>query len=299
MILNDIINSQLGPSLGAWLTRRLSPEGSYRLADWLAARFASRKESALCKAIRSNQAVVRGLPYEARELDGIVANVLRNAARGYADWFRAIAEGPEYVRAKVRVDEHILNDAWRASERGHGVVFAGAHMSSFNMFLAVLGYESLPIQVLSYHRARGSYKSDNYLRHRLGIDVSPISMQSLREAIRRLRNRGFVLTGVDRPDVGGEELNFFDRKVRLPVGHARLAIGTGAHMIVGIVHREGRDGYHVTGPRIIEPIHSGNQARDILQLAQHVADLLAGYIRQFPDEWMMFLPVWPEVIPSN
>jgi len=299
MFLNDLINSQLGPILGAWLARRLSPEGSYRLADWLAARFAARPETALCKAIRANQAVVRGLPYDSPELDNVVGEVLRNAARGYADWFRAIAEGPDYVRAKVRVDEHILEDAWQASERGYGVVFAGAHMSSFNMFLAVLGYESLPIQVLSYHRARGSYKSDNYLRHRLGIDVSPISMESLREAVRRLKQRGFVLTGVDRPDVGGELLNFFGRQVRLPVGHARLAIRTGAHMIVGVVRREGPDGYHVTGPRIIEPVRSGDQKRDILQLAQHVADILAGYIRQSPEEWMMFLPVWPDVIPSS
>jgi len=103
-----------------------------------------------------------------------------------------------------------------------------------------------------------------------------------------------VLTGVDRPDVGGELLNFFGRQVRLPVGHARLAIRTGAHMIVGVVRREGPDGYHVTGPRIIEPVRSGDQKRDILQLAQHVADILAGYIRQSPEEWMMFLPVWPD-----
>jgi lauroyl/myristoyl acyltransferase len=108
---------------------------------------------------------------------------------------------------------------------------------------------------------------------------------------------GLVLTGVDRPDVGGEELTFFGRKVRLPVGHARMALRTGAKIVVGVVQRVS-GGYHVTGPRIIEPIRSGDTRRDVLQLAQHVIDILAGYIRERPEEWMMFLPVWPGEIPT-
>ena len=297
MTLFEFINSRLGPLFGAFLGRVLTRKQAFNFAGFIAARLAANEESPLYKAVRSNLAVVRGLPYISPELDSGVGRVLRNAAYGYVDWFRMMAAGLDDIESVCEIDETLIDSALEAQGNGHGVVFTGAHISSFNLLLLLLAKRGFPIQVLSYARSEGSHRSDNVLRERFGINVTPISFESLRQAFQRLTDNGFVITGVDRPDVGGSKLTFFNRKTILPIGHARLAIKSGAHMIVGVVQKIAEGRYRVTGPPIIEPAITGNLKADTLTLAQQVAGIIEGYIRSEPEEWMMFIPVWPDVIP--
>lgn len=297
-MLNRFINSELGPWLGVWIARVLPQPQAYSFGRWVARLAARRKDTVLYQAVRSNQAVIRGLEYGSPDLDGVVETVLKHAATSYVDWFKSVAHGKQFVEQSIIVDDHILDDAWNASSNGHGVVYAGGHLSNFNMFLMMLGTRKLPVQILSYHEERGSYRSDNALRKRFDINVTPISMGSLRTAIERLKQNGFVLTGVDRPDTGGEKLDFFGHRVQLPIGHARLAVRTGSHLIVGVVQYIQDGLYHATGPRIIEPELTGDSDRDVLRLAQQTINTLSEYIIERPDEWLMFHPVFPEAMPD-
>ncbi len=297
-MLNDLINSQLGPWLGLWIARLLPQRQAYAFGRWIARLVARRSDTQIFRSVRSNQAVVRGLPYQSPKLDGVVEQVFIHASKSYVDWYKSIVHGKQYVERSIIVEEHILDDAWEASENGHGVVYAGGHLSNFNLFLMMLGTRNLPIQVLSYHEETGSYRSDNALRKRFDINVTPISIESLRTAIQRLRHDGFVLTGVDRPDTGGEPLEFFGRKVKLPIGHARLAVKTGSLMKVGVVQSI-RDGlYRATGPGIIKPEITGDSDRDVISLAQTTIDVISGYIQERPTEWLMFYPVFPDAMPG-
>jgi lauroyl/myristoyl acyltransferase len=298
-MLNDLINSQLGPWLGLWIARLLPQRQAYAFGRWVARLVARRKETYLFRAVRSNQAVIRGLNYLEPELDGIVEQVFIHAANSYVDWFKSIAHGAQYIEQSLVVDDHILNDAWEASECGHGVIYAGGHLSNFNMFLMMLGVRNLPVQVLSYHDERGSYRSDNALRKRFNINVTPISVNSLRTALKRLNQNGFVLTGVDRPDTGGEKLIFFGHQVMLPIGHARMAVSTNSFLKVGVIQRI-RDGlYRATGPEILEPELTGDEHRDVMNLAQRTIDILSEYIQARPTEWLMFYPVFPDAVPGK
>lgn len=297
MALYEFITSKTGPMIGAFLGKVLTRKQAFSLADFIAAKLAAQKDSALYKAVRSNLAVVKGVPYPSPELEGGVGKVLQNAARGYVDWYRVMASGLDDIESVCEIDESIIDSALEAQSSGHGVVFVGAHISSFNLLLLLLAKRGFPLQVLSYAQSERSHRSDTILRERFGINATPISFESLRQAFRRLSNNGFVITAVDRPDVGGSQLTFFNRKVELPIGHARLAIRSGAHMIVGVVQKAADGIYKVTGPPIIKPEITGNLKKDTITLAQRVAGILEGYIRSDPEEWMMFLPLWPDVIP--
>lgn len=296
MLLHDFITSQVGPRVGYFLGRTLPRRQAYALADFLANILASRRQSSLYQAIRANQSVIRDLPYDSPQLDGVVFQVLQNVGHGYVDWFRAMTDTAEF-EGYCTIDDHILSEAEKASEQGHGVVFVGAHMSSFNMFMVMMARRGLPIQVLSYHDVRGSYIAENDLRRRIGVEITPISNKSLRKAIRRLKQGGFVVTGVDRSDLGGVPMQFFGREVVLPIGHARMAIRTDSHVVIGVVQKNGEGKYHVTGPHILVPERTGDDRVDTLRLAQQTIQILEGYIRSRPDEWMMFLPVWPDSMP--
>jgi lauroyl/myristoyl acyltransferase len=285
--------------LGLFVARFLNTRQAYWIADWMARLVMKREDSWAVQGIRANQSVVRGIPFESPELDQAVFNVIRNAARGYADWYRAVAGGPKMVEASVVIDEALKELVFGSVRNKHGVLFVGPHMSSFNVLLLGLGVMGYPIQALSYANVRGAYHVDNAVRRKFGVNITPISFQSLREAIQRLRNYGFVMTGVDRPDVGGEQLTFFDRKVVLPVGHARLALRTGANVVVGRVQSLGDGCYRGHCEKFIEPESTGDEVKDVLSLAQNILSVMEGMIRSSPDEWLMFYPVWPDVIPSQ
>lgn len=297
-MLNRLINSELGPWMGVWIARLLPRTQAYAFGRWIARLVARRRNTLLYKSVRSNQAVIRGQDYGAAEMEGVVEAVFEHAAINYVDWLKSFAHGADYVEECLDVEDHIISDAWIAREQGHGVVYAGGHLSNFNLFLLMLGVRKMPVQVLSYHDERGSYRTDNALREQFNLHVTPISMKSLRLAIKRLYKREFVLTGVDRPDTGGVKLNFFGRKVMLPVGHARLAIRTSSYLIIGVVQSI-RDGfYRVTGPGIIQPEMTGNDDRDVLRLAQQTIDVLSTYIESRPEEWLMYHPVFPDAMPD-
>ena len=93
-------------------------------------------------------------------------------------------------------------------------------------------------------------------------------------------------------------MQFFGREVVLPIGHARMAIRTDAHLILGVVQKTGEGKYHVTGPPILVPERTGDDQLDTLRLAQRTIHILENYIRSRPEEWMMFLPIWPEALPG-
>jgi lauroyl/myristoyl acyltransferase len=299
MNLITFLNSRLGPWLGIVLGTILNQRQAYALADWVSGKAARMKGAELMRGLRANQAVIRGMSFDDPRLDGIVREVLRTAGRGYADWYLAMAQGPKAVRDSIDFEEGLLEQIQAALQDDQGLVLAGAHMSSFNLLLLKLGVLDLPIQALSYAQPRGAVHVDNAVRLKFGVDLTPISIRSLREAFRRLREGGAVMTAVDRPDVGGDILTFFDRPARLPIGHARLALRTGARILVGVTETIGPGRYLVKGSPFVEPEQTGDEEKDVRRLAQRVLSWLERYISEKPSDWLVYLPVWPNVLPSQ
>ena len=102
-----------------------------------------------------------------------------------------------------------------------------------------------------------------------------------------------MVTAVDRPDPRGELLEFFGRPARLLVGHARLAIRTGAPIMVGGTYQEENGRYRAILLEVLESGEYQDKPNGELVLAQEVMRVHERFIRQRPDQWMMFHPVWP------
>jgi KDO2-lipid IV(A) lauroyltransferase len=203
------------------------------------------------------------------------------------------------LEESVIIDDELKERVFQSVREKHGVLFVGPHMSSFNVLLLGIAVMGHPVQALSYPTVRGSYIVDNEVRKKFGVNITPISFQALREAIQRLRNYGFVMTGIDRPGVGGEPLTFFGRKVVLPVGHARLAIRTDANVLVGRIEDVGNGRVRGHCEEFIEPELTGDEDKDALSLAQRIIKVCEDLIRASPSEWLMFHTVWPEALPSQ
>ncbi len=294
MNLQDFTNSRLG-ILTALLIARLPEPLGRRVADRLAEMVARRRDSALVQAIRLNQWVVGGMRASAEALDAAARRVLGHAGRVLYDFYHLFP----FPRALLRrlhlpPETRALLDRSRRWEGGGVVV--GPHLSNFDLALLAAGHTGIDVQVLSYADPTGGYRWQNRIRERAGLQITPISPQALIRALERLRRGGYVLTGVDRPVPGKlETLTFFGEPAPLPVGHIRLAMDAGVpvYVIACQMDAQGRYTLHTSEPIPME--RSGNRKTAIRHNAEAVLRVLEGYIRQTPEQWLMYYPVWPHL----
>ncbi|MBN1264387.1 MAG: lysophospholipid acyltransferase family protein [Anaerolineales bacterium] len=294
MDVNTIAKSSLGPIAAFTLARILPRSFAFWMADRITAHLSRNQSSEMVQAIRSNQAVVQSLEEGDPVLDKAVWNVLRHAGRCQVDLYKAIGAGPRALLRSCKMENSLAEGLDYCRESKRGLVVVGAHMSNFDMFLLSIHSRGIKAQVLSYPNPQGSYRVQNRIRKKFGVDLAPTSMKSLRTAFRTLSSGGIVATGVDRPGLGGEPLKFFGRQVVLPVGHARLAVRTGSPILAGVVQSNGWGKYQAIGSPLFEPESSGDEHQDTLDLAQRVLQWFEDCIRERPEEWLMFYPVWEE-----
>ena len=279
-------------ALAARLVRALPIGVGLRLADLLASRAAAQADTPVIQALRQNQAVVRGLPVDDPSLDQAAFKALQITARGYVYLFKNLGSSVETRRSLCVIDQEIVNKIITYHERGQGVFVVGFHMAGFDQVVLSLGTYGFPVMGLSYANPNAVYRFQNQVRINCGVDMRDITPKSLRQALRYLRQGNVVMTACDRPDPDGEELEFFGRKARLPVGHARLVLHAGVPMAVAVTYRTGEGTYGSTMLDFIEPRSSGDDARDVIDLAQRVISTFESYLRQHPEEWLMFFSVW-------
>jgi len=291
--LISIANSRWGPPAGISLVRLLPAGLASKLATSLADRVAAQVGSPLVEAVRTNQAVVCDLPVDHPEVDRAVRTVLRTMAKSYLVLFRLMRSGHAGLSKAGELDADLIAAGRENLEAGRGLMYAGAHTIGLDLLLLLIGGLGYPILALAYPESEASYAVTNRIRRSFGVDLSPTDFSSLRQAIKHLRGGGFVVTAVDRPDPRGELLEFFGRPARLLVGHARLAIRTGAPIMVGGTYLAEDGRYRAVLLEMLESRNYRDNPTGELELAQAVMRVHERFIRQRPDQWMMFYPVWP------
>lgn len=288
----SLATSRWGPSMVRVLCRVLPPRAIHLLGRWIAAYLACRADLPFVQALRTNLAVIHGLPADHPGVRQAVAQLLENTIASYADLFRILEAGAQEGGRVCELDPAVRQAIERCLASGQGLVLVGAHMCSFDILLLGL-QEIIPtVQILTHADPKGSSKVMNRIREEQGLLVTPLSVHSLRQAIDRLRQGGVVALAADLPVENGELLTFFGQACQLPVGHTRLALGTGAQILVGASHRVGDGVYRVEMAPAPRPESSGERGQDVTRWAQASLDLLEGWIRQWPEEWLMPVPVW-------
>ena len=294
MSLISIANSRWGPTAAMWLIRVLPRRFTIWAVDRIAERIAGQPDSAMVNAIRSNQAVVQRLDQADPRLDRSIAAVLRNSMRSYITLFEAMDDGFEGLERVTEFDERLLEQADRLATAGRGMLYVGAHTMGLDHALIYLGGLNYRTKVLAYPEVMPSYQAQNRLRRSFGLNLSPVNYQSLREAITYLREGGIVVTAADRPDESGAFMEFFGLSAWLPVGHTRLSLKTGAPIMVGATRQLENGKYRAELLAIVEPGEFKGRSNAGVEMAQAVLKPLEAFIRERPEEWWMFHPVWPD-----
>lgn len=293
--LQRFLGTRLVTGTGMWLSRHVPPFVGYAVAG-LIARLINWLKPTVYWTVHGNLRQVMGPETPERELHRLVRQVFRNNARNVYEFWRVVGLGREGVRAAYHIPPHVWACIKHAQQRGKGVIIAGTHTGNFDLGILALAIHEHGVQVLGLAAPPGGgFDLMDELRIRTGVHLTSISVPSLREAVRRLRNGGMVLTGVDRP-VGDEEatVEFFGRPALLPTGHVRLALKTDATILVAGLYRDERGENAVRFYPPLEMVRTGDTDEDLRVNLRRVTARLEELIRTWPEQWAVFLPVWPE-----
>jgi lauroyl/myristoyl acyltransferase len=288
--LDTVANSKLALRIVQGIGRSTPTSVGHRLAEATAEAFSANRSMGLVRAVRLNQWVVSGGELVGRELDEQVKLTLRTVARSIFDLYHLL-DDEEALRDAITLTP--VAAEWLQRSHVEAAVFAALHMGNFDLAGRALALRGLRAQVLSVPDPTDAYRHQNDLRRRVGLDVTPISGTTLRDAARRLENGGSVLTGVDRALARGKRpLTFFGRPALLPDLHVRLAAHSGAPLFAIWVTGSGPGSYEVDGAEI--DLELGKSADQTASNAERVLAVAEKVIAGKPNEWAMPHPVWPD-----
>jgi KDO2-lipid IV(A) lauroyltransferase len=253
----------------------------------------------MCQVVDSNMQVVLGPHVSQAKVVSTRKKLLRNTGKVYYDLFHALGQGPEALVNLVEFTPQTQNYVQETLASDRGVIVVGAHASGFEIAALAFATSNVPLMALAWADPTSGYELQNRIRAVGRLEWWPIDSRALREALRRLRSGGNVATAVDRPDPfgGGEMVEFFGQPARMPVGHVRLALQTGAPILVACAETcENPRHYRVHIVQKVEIETRGSKQETILHNTRRILSIYEGVIRAHPDQWQMFYPVWAETL---
>jgi KDO2-lipid IV(A) lauroyltransferase len=253
----------------------------------------------MVRAVRANQWVVHDMQISSQQLNTLVRETFRSTARSLYEFWHYYTK-PESVVGLVDFEPSFFECVRRAKLGESGTLLVAPHMTNFDLVGRAVALNGLDLHILSYPQPPGGYRWQNKLRQLPGIQVTPMSIQALREASQTLRANKVVLTGVDRPLPTGEDAkyrpHFFGRSAALPVYHIRLALKHNLPIVVLGGARKPDGCYRVWASDPIPMRRHDDLVQETVQNAEAILAVVAENIRKAPEQWAMFYPVWPDIL---
>ena len=180
----------------------------------------------------------------------------------------------------------------QARARGRGTLLVTGHLGAWELGGMVLAAEGFPVNVVTMREP--TPKLDVWrqkYRSRFGIKTITVGADKFAfvEIIQALRRNELVAMLVDRPYLNsGVDVRFFGKPTLFSAAAARIWQHTGATVIPAFVLQlqPGRYGCYAYPPvEMDSTVTTENNT-------QRVADVFETIIREFPDQWFNFVPIW-------
>lgn len=301
-----------GPDLSQPTPAPAGPSALYGAPAWQAATWLARR---LPRPCASGLAMLGALAYAAwvpSRRRVVAANLLpllgddpaaaRHLAwRNFAAFGRKLADLWRYEAGQPIDDlfadftgwEHL--EAARAS--GRGVLLVTPHLGNWEFGAPLLAARGVNLLVITLAEpGDGSTRLRQAARARWGIETLVIGGDAFAfvEIIRRLQAGAVVALLIDRPPAPtAVPVTLFGRPFAASVAAAELARASHCHLLPTAIVRSGR-GYaaHVLPEIPYDRRQLGNR-ESRRALTQDILRAFEPWLRQHPEQWFHFVPVWP------
>ncbi len=219
-----IINSRFGIETALWLGRHLPVRVGYAVADLAAGIICSRRNISPVRAVRANQYIIHEQKVVGEDLDRLVRATFRTATRSLFDFYHWM-DDPQALMTRVVVEPSFQERIHQVMRQESGVIITLPHVGNADLIGRAIALRGMRFQAITPPAPPGGYQVLNQLRTKVGIDITPASLEAVRLATQRLRAGGCVVTGADRPMPDARLLpRFFGLPAPVPIAHIRLAL---------------------------------------------------------------------------
>jgi KDO2-lipid IV(A) lauroyltransferase len=233
-------------------------------------------------AVRANLAII------ATDRSLSARRVFVNQVRQYLEVFHI----PRLDRARFDAIVHV--EGWDhflcAQGLGKGVIFGSAHFGPVALVGQVLMHRGYTLTLPAEKTDSELMQAVNRARQAQGLVLVP--MDSALGIYRVIRDGGVLGILADRAVTGvGERVEFFGRPALLPSAHVVLALRTGAALVPAFTWRENG----LLFARVEEPldlVSTGDRDADVRAGVRQFAAVFERYVREHPEQWTVFEPVW-------
>ncbi|MBV9282347.1 MAG: lysophospholipid acyltransferase family protein [Chloroflexi bacterium] len=245
------------------------------------------------RILLDNMATVLGRSPQDPHVRRLALKSMRNYCKYLIEFLELPTAGAADDMAALVVRRDGIEHYYRAVEAGKGVIVASGHFGTIEVGAAILNDRAKFHAVSDTFRPPALDRLIKDRRRKLGIHPIPVS--SVRQMLRALRQGDALAMLFDRPmDLEkGVRVRFFGRETALPAGPAVLALKTGAALLPMYQFRLPDRSFGGVCFPPVSWVPTGDRERDVQAITQKLADSLQTMVRQRPDQWYMFRPMWP------
>ena len=296
---------------GLWLIRKLPDKPLYRAAFAVGAGLylllpqrrdrVRRNLGHVCGWLVANDMASPRVERAAREREAL-EKMVRAAFGHWVVTYVEAALGPRYSGAELKrrfvpIDPATSAESMAARAPGEvGLIHMSMHFGSVDLS-ALYGSRVGSLPLTGPMEFVGSPLARAYFeRVRNELDVTIVPVDNAADALIAALERGEAVGIVaDRNIVGrGSQVELFGAPVRLPIGPAMLAVGTGAPLYLQAIERTGPGEWLGHSVRLRPP--DGATRREATRaILEQEARAFERIIARAPEQWTtLFFPIWEE-----
>lgn len=277
--------------VAAAATRIVPRAAALAVASWLARAYFALKQREAGEVAANLQriAAFRGRPLDAAVALRRARNIYISFAKTVADYFCfGSADRGDALAAMVEVEN--IESLARARAAGKGTVVITAHLGSVENGGAIIVRHGYRFNVVALPMA-DSRLDELFQAQRTGRGMQVIEVgRATRECLRAIQRNEIVALLGDRDFTRNRDATvFFGAPARLPTGPARLALGTGATIVLGFCVRLPDDRYKLF---LYDPIFTDKTKDTVETLNRRIAEQLERAIGDHADQWHLFHSPW-------
>ena len=241
--------------------------------------------------VEQNLRQILGQAVPPAEIKRLARQTFNHILYNHFDLFRLPRMNDDAVQQVVTVEGwHHVTDALSASK---GIVMTSAHLGNIEVVLYAMLLRGLKITIpVERIEPPALFDYVTNLRMSKGLTLIPID-GPLIHLLRTLKKGGVAGLAGDRDITNtGQIVPFFGRNARLPDGHVRLALKTGAPLVLGFSRRLNDHSYRAYFLPAYYPPEHGSEEERVAEAMNHVVKQIEKAIRQTPEQWTVTVPVW-------
>ena len=237
-------------------------------------------------AALDNYAAALGRNRHDPEVGRIARRAFQNYGRMLMDFLLMASLTPDELVKQVTLDGRDQLDT--ALAKGKGAIMAVPHMGSWDMAGSYAGALGYPISAVAERFPGSLNEAVIRTRQRFGLNVITLGRAAVRGITQALEKNSIVALLCDLEQGPGVTVKFFGKRAVVPGGPAAIALKTGAALMPACQFATFPGHYHIH----LDPPLSIASSDTKESLMQRVVSRFEDFIKEHPDQWYAFRPMF-------